>query len=682
MKKIGGCILFLACLGFAFYMLNTTLSFKYTDGVLQIEDLYAFPEDSVDVLFLGSSHMGTNIDPTVLYEKYGLAAYSMWSASQPTWNSYYYLKEALKNQSPKLVVLECYVVVQDNESTAYSPLIKATSGFRYSGDRTENIRVSADPKTWEENGTDLTLGFPAYHSRYTDLNEMDFSRYFWNYTYYDKSVSSWGRTVCTAPDLSAYTGVQELNAKHEEYLYKIIQLCKESGCELLLYTSPYMLSQKEQERNNRLSQIAVEEGIPYWNLNLSYEDFHLDFSTDFADSLGHMNDLGIRKITNYMGQSIRKNYDLPESYDQPLFRAQPSEDLLYKLPEPFTGDGNSAFVDTGAKLYERADSSYTLLADIQPASIGPDQVFLSCFNEKEGEYGGLLIRREEEELVVILGNNYPVRLPVTDEASMRLAVVKNGMAYSIYTNQETVVEGLMLESKVLFNGNLLVGCQEDSQGNHFRYSATTVYGLEVYNEAWPQSRIQNWLLLRQEDVYARQEAALSALYTGTVAYKLEGGFGGDGKRQYVDTRSQLFFDPLRDWSVGVEFNTYSESESKVIFSCFSEKAYENRGLMLRIEEGYLDIAYGENLHLNISLNSEGADWAKMVFVKTGNKLSVYYNGILAAEGLDISCEPYIGTTILGAEMTESFTIFRQSAVKINRFQIYNESLEPEEALAW
>ena len=104
--------------------------------------------------------------------------------------------------------------------------------------------------------------------------------------------------------------------------------------------------------------------------------------------------------------------------------------------------------------------------------------------------------------------------------------------------------------------------------------------------------------------------------------------------------------------------------------------------MLRIEEGYLDIAYGENLHLNISLNSEGADWAKMVFVKTGNKLSVYYNGILAAEGLDISCEPYIGTTILGAEMTESFTIFRQSAVKINRFQIYNESLEPEEALAW
>lgn len=682
MKKIGGCILFLVCLGFTFYLFNTTLSFKYTDGVLQMEDLYAFPEDSVDVLFLGSSHMGTNIDPTVLYEKYGLAAYSMWSASQPTWNSYYYLKEALKSQSPKLVVLECYVVVQDNESTAYSPLIKATGGFQYSADRAAAIRVSADEKTWEENGTDLILGFPAYHSRYTDLNEMDFSRYFWNYTYYDKSVSSWGRTVCTAPDLSAYTGVQELNAKHEEYLYKIIELCQKNGCELLLYTSPYMLSQKEQERNNRLEQIAAEEGIPYRNLNLSYEEFQLDFSTDFVDSLGHMNDLGIRKITNYMGQYIRENYDLPETYTQQLFRAQPSEDLLYKLPESFTGDGSSAFVDTNVKLYERADSSYTLLADIQPACTGPDQVFLSCFNEKEGEYGGLLIRREGDELVVVLGNNYPVRIPVTNEESMRLAIVKRGMTYSIYTDQETVAEGLELGNEVLYNGNLLIGCQENSQGSKFRYSAATVYGLEVYNEAWPQSRIQNWLLLRQEDVYARQEAALSELYNGSVAYKLEGGFGGDGKRQYVDTRSQLFFDPQRDWSVAVEFNTYSESESKVIFSCFSEKAYENRGLMLRIEEGFLDLAYGENLHLNISFNSEGADWAKMVFVKTGNELSVYYNGILAAEGLDISCEPYIGTTILGAEMTESFTIFRQSAVKINRFQIYDEALEPEEAYGW
>lgn len=96
----------------------------------------------------------------------------------------------------------------------------------------------------------------------------------------------------------------------------------------------------------------------------------------------------------------------------------------------------------------------------------------------------------------------------------------------------------------------------------------------------------------------------------------------------------------------------------------------------------MDIAYGENLHLNISLNAEGADWAKMVFVKAGNKLSVYYNGILAGRGAGYLLRALYRYYNTGAEMTESFTIFRQSAVKINRFQIYNEALEPEEALAW
>lgn len=682
MKKFAGSILFLACLYFAFYVINTTLSFKYEDGVLQIQDLYAFEEDSVDVLFLGSSHMGTNIDPTALYEEYGLAAYSMWSASQPTWNSYYYLKEALKTQSPKLVVLECYVVVQDNESTAYSPLVKATSGLRYSKDRAEAIHVSADEKTWNENGTDLILGFPAYHSRYTDLGEVDFSRYFWNYTYYDKSVSSWGTTACSAPDLSGCTQVRELNAKHEEYLYKIIELCRANGCELLLYTSPYMLSQKEQERNNRLAQIAEGEGLTYKNLNLSYEDFNLDFTSDFADSLGHMNDRGIRKITNYMGQYIRQHYELPESYDQKLFLARPPEGLLYKLPEAFTGDGSAACVDSQIKLYDTAERSYTLVADVQPRCLSADQVFFSCFNEKEGEYGGLLVRREGDDLVIIIGNNYPLRIAVTDENSMRIAIVKNGTAYTVYTDRGVVLEGLELGSETVYDGNLLIGCQQDAEGRIFRFSATTVNALEVYDEVWTQSRIQNWLLVQQEDVYARQEETLRERYDGTVAYTLEEGFSGDGSRGYIDTGSQLFMDPQRDWSVAVEFNTYSESENRVIFSCFNEKAYENRGLMLRIEDGLLDIAYGENLHLTIALNNQSRDWAKMVFVKTGNTLSVYYNAVCVAQGLDISCEPYIGTTILGAEMTGSYTIFRHSAVKISRFQIFEEALDLESALAW
>mgnify|MGYP000718372696 FL=1 len=44
----------------------------------------------------------------LLWDEYGMAAYLMTGAEQPLWNSYYNLKEALKNQKPKLVVLDMF----------------------------------------------------------------------------------------------------------------------------------------------------------------------------------------------------------------------------------------------------------------------------------------------------------------------------------------------------------------------------------------------------------------------------------------------------------------------------------------------------------------------------------------------------------------------------------------------
>ena len=44
----------------------------------------------------------------LLWDEYGMAAYLMTGAEQPLWNSYYNLKEALKTQKPKLVVLDMF----------------------------------------------------------------------------------------------------------------------------------------------------------------------------------------------------------------------------------------------------------------------------------------------------------------------------------------------------------------------------------------------------------------------------------------------------------------------------------------------------------------------------------------------------------------------------------------------
>ena len=65
-------------------------------------------DSSYDVLFMGSSHMNGMMDPSVLYDKYGITSFNYATGGQPVNVTYYLLKEALKTQSPKIVVLDLY----------------------------------------------------------------------------------------------------------------------------------------------------------------------------------------------------------------------------------------------------------------------------------------------------------------------------------------------------------------------------------------------------------------------------------------------------------------------------------------------------------------------------------------------------------------------------------------------
>ena len=88
--------------------LNDILCVKSPHGVDQTRYFYKQPKNKIDVLFLGSSHVHCNVDTKVLWDKYGMAAYLLTGAEQPLWNNYFLLKEALKTQKPKLIVLDMF----------------------------------------------------------------------------------------------------------------------------------------------------------------------------------------------------------------------------------------------------------------------------------------------------------------------------------------------------------------------------------------------------------------------------------------------------------------------------------------------------------------------------------------------------------------------------------------------
>ena len=115
-KRTAACLLFAGLAAGMLYGAYRLLHFKSTDGCYPAEMFYQQEENTVDVLCLGSSHTYTNINPAILWDEYGMAAYDLAGSNQTLWNTYYYMKEALKYQTPQLVVVDVYRVMEAHDA--------------------------------------------------------------------------------------------------------------------------------------------------------------------------------------------------------------------------------------------------------------------------------------------------------------------------------------------------------------------------------------------------------------------------------------------------------------------------------------------------------------------------------------------------------------------------------------
>ena len=108
------------------------------------QDFYALEKDSVDVLFFGSSHAVSSLNPQVVYDTYGITSYNLGSEQQSLVVSYYWLREALKYQSPKAVIIDTYMLHKFSDSYVYNDMNCSESAVRKAMD---NMRLS--PLKWE-----------------------------------------------------------------------------------------------------------------------------------------------------------------------------------------------------------------------------------------------------------------------------------------------------------------------------------------------------------------------------------------------------------------------------------------------------------------------------------------------------------------------------------------------------
>ena len=211
----------------------------------RMNEFHKLKKNSADVLVFGSSHVYRNVDPTVLYEEYGITGFDLGSAGQWISLSYYQMKEALRTQHPKVIIFEVYKAYYTNDYPETSGVtLKAIAGMNSLQNKMDAIKSTVeDPDEY----LDFLFGFPVYHSRYNEmtLKDIRFTKPKTGNQYLGY-VPLMNVKPAEVLDPSYITERRELSEKTIHYLDKMYELARENGCDLLFCLTPYSLDYEKR----------------------------------------------------------------------------------------------------------------------------------------------------------------------------------------------------------------------------------------------------------------------------------------------------------------------------------------------------------------------------------------------------------------------------------------------------
>jgi hypothetical protein len=311
---IGGILL--ACIVFlgALYAASRLVAPKYHDDLVEghLTGEYYDEKTDHDVLFVGDCEVFENFSPVTLYNEYGITSYIRGGAQQLVWHSYYLLEDALKTETPRVVVFNVLALKYGApQSEAYNRL--NLDGMRWGAAKLGAIKASMTE------GEDLmSYVFPLlrYHDRITGLTREDVRYWFSK----GEPVSFKGylmhagvkpnRGLPTPPILK--DGEKHLPESSMEWLGRMAALCKERGIALVLIKSPSIDPYWYPEWSADVEAFAKSHGLLYTDMIERNDAIGIDMQTDTYDEGAHLNVFGAEKAARWLGERLQREYALPD----------------------------------------------------------------------------------------------------------------------------------------------------------------------------------------------------------------------------------------------------------------------------------------------------------------------------------------------------------------------------------
>ena len=275
---------------------------------------YELQDNTVDVIFMGSSGGQSAFSPQQLYKEFGITSYNLSCEQQSFFTSYYWLMEALRFQKPKAVVIETSAFFENRPGGGEPEVLnsdevcirKPLDAMKWSKVKASAVDEVCDIDV-QHNKLSYYLPNIRYHGRWSSLNYGDF-----HYNEVVKNTQLKGQNPLTMINTEEPFGpivIDEAASPKPlmdimvDYANRIDALCKENNILLIFVTTPTNIA--DSSMHNALLNYANEHDDAYIDCNEEsvYTAMNYDASTDNAEA-SHINVFGAVKITDYIGGFI------------------------------------------------------------------------------------------------------------------------------------------------------------------------------------------------------------------------------------------------------------------------------------------------------------------------------------------------------------------------------------------
>lgn len=274
---------------------------KYIGDSTTIVNGYSYlDKNSIDVLFLGASQMFCTVDAGMLTDEYNISSYDFGASSQNLTMTEYYYNEALKTQSPKVIMLEVCSIFGSNDKVEENALSWNFDPMPMSIEKFTTAQQVCNDDTIKAFNYSFTPLF-LYHDRWNSFGKTDIKYVFNQKQYIDLSVRGFlARDHVEPQDIVFYsndTSEKIIPKESKIAILKIAEDCKKRNIKLVLFKSP--VSNWTKGNSISVKRFAEENSLDYIDLNENLKEIGIDENNDFYNA-AHLNTTGAKKTTNYL----------------------------------------------------------------------------------------------------------------------------------------------------------------------------------------------------------------------------------------------------------------------------------------------------------------------------------------------------------------------------------------------